>query len=353
MKLQSLQIPRALGWASIAKSAVAIALTCAMTNHAAAQGTNTQADLDALIKGAKAEKTLTFYWSSNEPVAKRVADAFEAKYSIKAGFIRLTSGPLLQRFSSEADAGNIAADLVLSGGTTMTGFANDGIKKGWTESITSANLPVIRSGEYPARFNRGATAIAQISPWLMSYNTQLLKAPDYPKDWPDLANPKYKGQILLADPRGAVTVQEFWTMLLDKYGEAFLTKVGELSTRRYASGVPAVQALAAGEGAIHVPTIGSQAESVKSKGAPVDSVMPEFNTGLEFHIMLTSRAKSKNPNAGRLFANYVLSKEGNAVMNSDPGSLSVYGGTGLPKQYNPPNPEADKNAAKLAKLLGF
>ena len=108
--------------------------------------------------------------------------------------------------------------------------------------------------------------------WLISYKPEKLKPQDYPKDWRDLLDPKYKGQILLGD---------------------------------------------------HFPTIGSQAESVKSKGAPVDSVMPDYNTGLEFHVMLTARAKSRNPSAGRLFVNYILSKEGNAVMNSDPGSLSV------------------------------
>ena len=326
---------------------------CAFAGNAYPQGASVQAELDTLVRGARAEGALTFYWSSNEPVAKRVADAFEAKYGIKAGFIRLTSGPILQRYSSEADAGNIAADLVLSGGTTMASFAAEGIRKGWVESISAANLPVIRSGEFPARFNRGTTAIAQVSPWLISFNTQLLKPQDYPKDWPDLTDPKYKGQILLADPRGAVTVQEFWTALLDKYGESFVAKIGDLSSRRYSSGVPAIQALGAGEGAIHIPTIGSQTQSVKSKGAPVDSVMPEYNTGLEFHVMLTARAKTRSPNAGRLFANYILSKEGNTVMNSDPGSLSVYGGMALPKQYVPPSPEAEKNAARLAKLLGF
>jgi iron(III) transport system substrate-binding protein len=340
------------GMRAVARGAVAC-LLFGVTGAASAQNPSVQAELDALVKAAKAEGKLTFYWSSNEPVAKRVADAFDAKYAIKAGFVRLTSGPLLQRYSSEADSGNIAADLILTGGTTAVNYAAESIKKGWAEPIANANLPVIKSGEFPSRFNRGTTAIAQVSPWLISYNTEKLKPQDFPKDWRDLLDPKYKGQILLGDPRGAVTYQEFWTAMLDKYGEPFLAQIGAQSTRRYASGVPAVQALAAGEGTVHFPTIGSQTQAVKSKGAPVDSVMPEYNTGLEFHVMLTARAKSKNPNAARLFVNYVLSKEGNAVMNSDPGSLSVYGGMSLPKQYVAPSPDAEKNTARIAKLLGY
>mgnify|MGYP003348346033 CR=1 FL=1 len=51
--------------------------------------------------------------------------------------------------------------------------------------------------------------------------------------------------------------------------------------RQYPSGVPAVQGLAAGEGAITLPTIVPQVEAVKSKGAPVDSIMPAYTTGIE------------------------------------------------------------------------
>ena len=50
-------------------------------------------------------------------------------------------------------------------------FAEDGIKKGWVESIPGSPLPVVRSGEYPAKYYRGPTAVIQITPWLIAYNT--------------------------------------------------------------------------------------------------------------------------------------------------------------------------------------
>ncbi len=53
---------------------------------------NAQADLDALIKAAKAEGEVIFYSGATENVAKRVAEAYKAKYGIKYAFTRLWPG---------------------------------------------------------------------------------------------------------------------------------------------------------------------------------------------------------------------------------------------------------------------
>src|SRR5689334_3445292 len=63
------------------------------------------ADLEALIKAAKAEGELVVYGSSTDNVLKRVGDAFTAAYGIKHSFIRLSSTPLMQRYSAEAESG--------------------------------------------------------------------------------------------------------------------------------------------------------------------------------------------------------------------------------------------------------
>ena len=68
--------------------------------------------------------------------------------------------------------------------------------------------------------------------------------------------------------------------------------------------------------------------------------------------MLTHRAKAKHPNAARLFAHYVMSPDGNKIFNADPGSLSVYDTSGLPRQYESPKPNAIARRARFATLLG-
>lgn len=102
------------------------------------------ADLEALIKAARTEAEVTFYCAQVEVVAKRVTEAFSTKYGIKAQYIRLPSSQLMQRYAAKAESGNIAADVVFNAGNAV-GFAEEGLKKGWGESISTAGLPVLKS----------------------------------------------------------------------------------------------------------------------------------------------------------------------------------------------------------------
>ena len=52
---------------------------------------NVQVELDALIRAAKSESGLTIYSGATENVAKRVGDAFSAKYGIKVQFSRMAA----------------------------------------------------------------------------------------------------------------------------------------------------------------------------------------------------------------------------------------------------------------------
>lgn len=311
-----------------------------------------QADLDALIKAAKADGEMTFYSSTPESVSKKGAEAFFAKYGVKANYLRFSSNPLLQRYSSEAEANNIAADaIVVLGGAVP--FAEEGIKKGWIESISQAGLPVLKSGEFPARFNTGPTALIQISPWLIGYNTEKLKGADVPKDWADLLHPRFKGQMVIPNVRSTDAYTGFWSMILDKYGESYLIKLREQNFRQIGSGIPAVQSVGAGEAMLTLPTIAASVEESRTKGAPLAMVSPDRTTGSESHVILTARAKARHPNAARLFVNWVMTQEGNLAFNKDSGSIAVYDTTGLPKQYESPKPGTPEMRDRLVNLLGF
>jgi len=326
------------------------AILLAQATKAASPGV--QADVDALIKAAKAEGELTFYSSTPEGVSKKAAEAFFAKFGVRANFLRLASAPLQQRFSAEADANNLAADVLITLGASVP-FAEEGIRKGWIEAISQAGLPAIRSGEFPARFNTGPTALVQINPWLIAYNTEKLKPADAPKDWGDLLNPRFKGQMIIPDTRVTDAYSGFWSMILDRYGENYFNQLRAQSFRQIGSGIPAMQGVAAGEAMLTFPAISATVQDPKSKGAPLATVTPDRTTGSESHIMLTARARSKHPNAGRLFANWVLTREGNIAFNKDSGAVSVFDTTGLPRQYESPKGGTPEWRAQLSKLLGF
>ncbi len=324
----------------------------ASTAHAQRAAAEAQNQLDALIKGAKAEGELTFYSTPTENVANRIRDAFTKKYGIKVQFLRMAGSPLQQRYSTEAEAGTFVADVVLNAGNSIE-YAEFGIGKGWLEPVATAGIPVLTSGEFPAKFMMGPTAIIQVAPWGLAYNTRKITAAEVPKEWPDMLNPKFKGQVIMVDPRTSGAQSDHWTLILEKHGENFFTQLRAQDPRRYSGGVPAINALAAGEGSFQVPTILAQVQGLKDKGAPVEWVAMSPSTGVEIQVTLTSRVKARHPNAGRLFANYVMSQEGNKVVNDDPGGMTIYDTGRLPRGYESPKPGSSARLGQFMKLLGF
>ncbi len=311
-----------------------------------------KADLDALIKSAKEEGEVTIYSAAPDSVPRRTGAAFTAKYGIKSGFIRLSTAPLAQRYFAEAESGTFAADIIITAGGIDPYFP-DGLKKGWVEPMSQANLPVLTAGEFPERFYDGVSPVVQISPWMIAFNKDQVKGADVPKDWTDMLDPKWKGKIILADPRVGLVFTQFWSILYEKYGEGFFTLLRAQNPRRYPGGIPAVQGLAAGEGAMYPPVIPPVVTGVQEKGAPVDTVTPEFTTGTQFYLILTARGKAKHPNAARLLANYIMSPDGNKVFNDEPGIVGIYDTRRLPKQYVQPKPVNKEQVDSMAKLLGF
>lgn len=318
----------------------------------AGKAVSVQAELDALIKAGKAEGEVTWYSSSPDTQNRRVTDAFTAKYGIKVNVLRLSSTNLQQRYSAEAGAGNIAADVVVNAGNSVT-YAEAGIKNGWVESISDAGVPVLKSGEYPAMFNRGPTAIVQITPWLIGYNSDKLKGADVPRDWRDLLKPQFKGQFIMPDPRASDAYLDVLALLLDRYGEGFFNQLRAQGIRLATQGSTAIQSLGAGEGLVVGPTTSANVMILKVKGAPLDMAVPDLTSGVELQVMLSARAKSKRPNAARLFANYVLSREGNSVYNNEPAGVTMYDTSGLPKDYQSPKAGTAARKDVIYKLLGL
>src|SRR6185369_3187211 len=70
---RQLGVSASIGTAQLAQASPA-------AKSASKAGINPQANLDALIKSARAEGEVLFYSTATENVAKRVSDAFTAKY---------------------------------------------------------------------------------------------------------------------------------------------------------------------------------------------------------------------------------------------------------------------------------
>jgi iron(III) transport system substrate-binding protein len=304
-------------------------------------------NIEKLHGEAKREAQITYYCSDNPVLTQRVVDAFNKTYpEIHVEIVRLATGPLGKRYATEAEAGHVIADLVQLADPILF---EDAAAKGWLAPMT--DLPAHAS--YPAGFKAATNAIVGIGPTTITYNTNLVKGGDIPNHWEDLINPKWKGQILAADPRNSPILLEWVWMMQDLYGAEFLKKFAAQDVRYIASTVPGTQQLAAGEAALLAPNQRQVSFSVVAKGGPVDDTYPTPMSGHEATLGISSKAP--HPNAARLLANFIMTPQGQEAVNTSVGASplpNIPGTMPLSADYRHPQiKEAVKHQAELLALL--
>ncbi|MGM7699112.1 ABC transporter substrate-binding protein [Microbacterium sp. A84] len=285
-------------------------------------------DLDALIEAAQAEGELVVYLTPPESTAQALADAFFDEYDVEASFVRLTGGELSARYSSEVEAGAPAADIVIP---SYDAFIDDGIDEGWLTGLDEAGIPGFDEFPEEGKIDGGKTAVVQFAPSALSWNVDALGDLPVPESFDDLADPQYKGKVLLSDPTSSQAYIQFWTMIEDAYGIETVEAIAQNQVRLYNSVVPMTEALGAGEGAVTGPNVGQVVAGAAAQGAPVEYVVPDVTTGPEIVMAISTDAAS--PNAARLFAHFVLSEEGQAILNAAPGNVSAYNYDEMPAEY--------------------
>jgi iron(III) transport system substrate-binding protein len=134
----------------------------------------------------------------------------------------------------------------------------------------------------------------------------------------------------------------------EEYGDDFLEAVAANEPRWYNSAVPATQGVAAGEGSLGFPGVSAIVTSLQGSGAPVDSAVLTPTTGPEIALGLS--AESPCQNAGKLFANYLLTEEGNVYFNEVSNAISPYAENVT--DFVRPTPVPAAEADEIKQLLG-
>jgi iron(III) transport system substrate-binding protein len=263
----------------------------------------------------------------------------------------LNSVPIQQRYASEADAGAFAADVVTLGNSDQ--FLSDAIDKGWGMKITDAELPVLELGTFPEEFMQGDnTATVGVSPFLILYNKANVAEGDLPESLSDLTDPRFKDKILLADPSASDALTAFYIVLQEELGDEWFEGVMKNNPKFYPAVSAAGQAMVAGEGDFVTPALRAVGAALQDSGAPVDAVIPPVTTGPKFNLMLTATENSPNPNAAKLFANWLLSESGSIAAQGGVG-LSPYQSDELPSGFVEMPEATPEKKAQVLSLLGL
>jgi ABC-type Fe3+ transport system substrate-binding protein len=327
----------ALGLAACSSS------TATPASTASSSSSGSSAAVTKLYDAAKKDGSVVWYTALDPTTAQNTVNAFNAKFpGVTASFQRFTSGDLATRYSSEESAGSSPADLIT---VAAPPFLEAAVKKGWID--TNPTLPSLST--FPKDFYSAGEATVSVLPLGIGYNTNLVPKADVPKTWKDVLSSKFTGKILYGDPRSVPTYMSLAYLLKQKVSPSFLTDLAAQKFTIVASVVPGTQTLAAGGASLLFPETQQLAKTLP--GAPISVVIPSPTTGLVFKTVVT--AKATHSSAAQLFEDYMLTPEGQAVVNANYGSspLGNVGGNSieLPKGYVAPSDDAA--AADQASLL--
>ena len=264
-----------------------------------------------LHEAAKKEKAFTWYTSHfNSETAAAVCNGFEQKYAgVKCNYIRTTAQVAYQRLAQDQKAGLAVASVFSSTDTSHFGKMK---KDGWLAPYRPKNTDQLIDAFKSFSDPDGAFVATAAGLVLITYNTSVVAEKDAPKKWTDLLDPKWKGKVSIGHPGFSGYVGTWVVEMRKLYGWDYFKRMEQNKPRIGRSINDTVTMLNAKESWVAAGPSATTLES-KDKGNPLAVVYPEDGAIL----MVSPSGLLKNapaPNAGRLFLEYLLSRECNEIM---------------------------------------
>ena len=139
-------------------------------------------------------------------------DEFTKETGAKVEFLSMSSGEVISRTKAE---GKPMADLWFGGGLdAFMAAKDDGLLENYQSEMTD-KLPEEYKDKDGFYFSKGLTVVG----FLLNDSILEEKGLEAPKSWKDLADPKYKGEIIMSNPAISGTNYAALKGLLDLYGE--------------------------------------------------------------------------------------------------------------------------------------
>lgn len=256
----------------------------------------------AFLHQAAAGEITVYSALEEEEINQFVDKAKKEIPNIKINVLRLSTGNLTARLIAEAD--NPQADVVLS--LPVTNIMNPAIEKMF-DPYAAKGIDRI-----PAQFrdpdNRWFSLAGYVE--VFCANTDRLKTLGLPvpKSWEELADPKYKGEVVMPDPIssgvGFVNITTLIYGLGEEKGWDLISRLTKNMAQFTSSGSRPCRMAQAGEFAVGVSYEVPAIQAI-NEGYPVEIVLPSDWVGFEISgIGLLKGAK--NPGDGKKFLDWML-----------------------------------------------
>ena len=256
-----------------------------------------------LLQAAKAEGALTVYSSMNEQEGLPLWKKFEEATGIKTEYVRASDNALITRTAIERRAQQRSWDVVVS--TVVNRLPQD-----YLQPIDPPQAKDIKAqARDPNRRWYGVYANYNAP----AYNTKLVKEADLPKTYEEFLNhQEWAGKIAID-----VTDSQWLSAIFNHFGEERGRKlisdiVKTLNPVLVDGHLALARAVGGGEYMVALNNYASLTSNVKLAGGDTDYWVLE--PVALFFGQVGVNALAPHPNAAKLAANYLLSKEGQEML---------------------------------------
>ena len=261
-----------------------------------------------LYPKAKQEGNLVVYSVWDVEHLRVITDAFMRRYpGIKATYWQGRNPEIVTRVLTEFQGGQSSFDVVLSDNAPPVIRAAGGIMPYET---VQKDVLYLHDPTLP-------TVSLQIQ--ALAYNTRKMKSADLPKSWEEISNPKYKGMIALDDPMRAGPLSSMLSGLKTQWNDDsrfnnFVKGLKALNVPVHKSTSAMFRLVISGEYNICMPALLHDVVEEMHKGTPIGYV--KTVPPVVFPRQAGIYVKAPNPNAGKLFAEWLISDEGQKTIDS-------------------------------------
>ena len=273
-----------------------------------------------VVEAAKKEGKVVVAGPRSAPVRKGLSEPFEKRFGISVEYQGMSGVELASRVKAERTAGQYLWDVYIG---AITAAVSDYKPIGGLDPLEPALI--LPEATDPKSWFGNALAFADKDRMLLqmlSYateafgiNTKLMKA-DEIKSYKDFLDPKWKGKILIDDPRvGGPGQSKFHLFYVHKdLGASFIRALAEQKPVLLRDREQALRWLAEGRYPVLLGVSKASIISMKEAGAPIDLVPPQqMKEGGSLHMGTGGVAlfnKAPHPSAAKVYINWLLTKEG-------------------------------------------
>jgi iron(III) transport system substrate-binding protein len=292
----------------VLKASVAIAAGAGFAPPAVAHTPEPGIITPSLIEAARKEGKVAFYTAWELQVAEKFGKVFEEKYpGIAVRVERSGAERVFQRINQEQDSHINAVDVVTS--TDPAHFLT-WKRNGWLAPYVSEDM----IKHFPPEHVDADGLYATVCAWLITigYNSSLVNSENAPKSFADLLDPKWKGKIVKGHPGYSGAILTATYVLARDLGWSYFERLAQQKIMQVQSAADPPKKIAIGERAVQADGNDYSLVLDKARGQPVEVVYAAEGSPL---IIVPSGvfAGAPNPNAARLFQNFLFSAEAQQI----------------------------------------